>query len=91
MSKYNWDYKFVLPWRETLIITADWRLASSSIYYEDEDGDLVCTPFQVGDVQHNHWQALEVLLEWFGRDYWDNGSFESVQDVIDQTEIEDEE
>ena len=63
-------YKYRMPWGETLEVEADLTQAQSQIRYTGDEGELIDTPYQTADVQHRQDKMLEVIVAYFGPDYY---------------------
>lgn len=75
---------------DVLVITGNFSQASSPIGYM-VDSEEVNTPFQVADARHDPKEALRLVVEWLGTDYYgEDGDVDSIVAEAEENE-EDEE
>jgi hypothetical protein len=67
-------YETVMPWGETLRISADLTQAGANIYYSAGDGDdgeqWDCTPYQTADARHREHDAVMLVIGYLGRSWY---------------------
>lgn len=62
-------YTAKVPWGETLKFDADLSRAEMPIRYADGK-EWISTPYQTGDARHDAANAVRLLLDYFGSDYY---------------------
>jgi hypothetical protein len=79
-------YETVMPWGETLRISADLTQAAATIYYSAGDGgdeeQWVCTPYQTADARHRAHNAVMLVIGYLGRSWYAAPDDERDDDAI---------